>query len=83
MLTNAVSLFLSIRELKLEKKPSTAEMINWVDFLQRIALDVKDGKELSKNEADLLAASFAVLAKSDEDLRELRAAFTPKAAGAK
>jgi MoxR-like ATPase len=82
MLTNAVSLFLSVRQVKLEKKPSVAELINWVDFLQRIALDVKDGKALGKPEADLLAASFAVLAKSDDDLRELRTAFAPKAAGA-
>jgi MoxR-like ATPase len=80
MLNNAVALFLRVREMKLEKKPSTAELINWIDLLQRIALDVKDGRELSKADSDILAASFALLAKSDDDLRELRAAIAPKAA---
>jgi MoxR-like ATPase len=80
MLYNAVSLFCRARELKLEKKPSTAELINWVDMLQRIALDVKDGRTLSKQDSDILAASFALLAKSDDDLRELKAAFAPQTA---
>jgi MoxR-like ATPase len=75
MLSHAVRLFLSIRELPLEKKPSTAEMINWIDLLQRIALNVKDGKDLDNKEYDILAASFALLAKSDEDLRKLRMSF--------
>ncbi len=82
MLSNAVRVFLSIRELPLEKKPSTAEMINWIDLLQRIALDVKNGKELEGNQHDILAASFAVLAKSNDDLRALRAAFSPQAQSA-
>ena len=75
MLSHAVNLFLNIRELKLEKKPSTAELINWVDLLQRIAFDVKEGRQLSGQDYDILAASFALLAKSDEDLRQLRSAF--------
>src|SRR5262249_49940428 len=79
MLTHAVSLFLKIRALKLEKKPATAELINWVDLLQRIAFDVQDGKQLSAREHDILAASFALLAKSDDDLRAVRAAFAPQA----
>lgn len=76
MLSHAVKLFFAIRELPLEKKPSTAEMINWIDLLQRIALDVKDGKQLDNNQHDILAASFALLAKSDEDLHILRKALS-------
>jgi MoxR-like ATPase len=85
MLTNAVALFSEVRTLPLEKKPSTAELLTWIDLLDRIAFNVKDGKTLSAQEQDILAASFCLLAKSDDDHQKLREYFMPqkpRAAGA-
>ncbi len=61
--------------VKMRKNPATAELINWVALLQQAnfsAAKVEDTDSLSKAEKELLLASYSVLAKSKEDLNELK-----------
>ena len=64
---NALTHFKSIQSLGLERPPATAELIAWVDYLIRRKLDVTDDKQ-----RDLLAISYSLLAKSDEDLQKIK-----------
>ncbi len=60
--------FLSIRKMALDKAPAAAELINWMRYL------VQEGVEVDSQQAktrQLLAASYSLLAKSDEDLKKL------------
>ena len=52
---------------RLERVPATAELISWVDYLLRHKLDVKNPE--SKR---LLAISYSLLAKTDEDLKKIK-----------
>jgi MoxR-like ATPase len=73
MLENAVAHFRNLRERNLDKNPGPAELIAWIDLLQRLKLDVsEDVKSLSKEQRVALAASYSILAKSDDDLERLR-----------
>jgi MoxR-like ATPase len=73
MLENALTHFRNLREEhSLDKKPATAELLAWIDLLQRLKLDVKDVSTLNSEDKLALAASYSILAKSDEDLRKLR-----------
>jgi MoxR-like ATPase len=73
MLENALAHFGHLRqERNLDKKPATAELLAWVDLLQRLKLDVKDVKNLDSEDLLALAASYSILVKSDEDLKKLR-----------
>ena len=63
-LENAVRHFERIRSLPLKKKPATAECLAWLQIIQRMNIDVAN---LKPGEAEALAFSYAVLAKTRED----------------
>ena len=65
----AVAHFAGIRELALKKPPTTAELLAWVRVLRALDLDPADVKPEQK---DALLTSYAVLAKSSEDMARLR-----------
>lgn len=67
MLDEAIKHFEMIRELPLKKKPATAELLAWLRVLDLKHLDLNN---LKTGEAEALALTYAVLAKSRED-REL------------
>lgn len=65
--------FIKIRDLKLKKPPSTAELIYWVLLLQKIEFPVSNINEaLSWDERSQLLMTYSVLAKNKEDLEILR-----------
>jgi len=69
----ALAFFKKIRTLKLKKKPATAELIAWVSLLSSLQFPVeKLGTELATKEKNYLDTSFAVLAKTREDLDLLK-----------
>jgi MoxR-like ATPase len=72
MLDHALEHFEQIRELSLKKKPATAELLSWIRVLEKMRLDVSD---LKPGQAEALAFTYAILAKSNED-RELIARHT-------
>jgi MoxR-like ATPase len=65
----ALERFVEIRELSLDKKPSTAELLAWVRVLERKDLDV------SAAAADVVAITCSVLAKTEADLALVRDAM--------
>ena len=75
MLENAIRHFEQIRELALKKSPATAEFLAWVRILERLQLDVNN---LKPGEAEALAFSYSVLAKSKEDKDLLHRTFLEK-----
>ena len=65
----AIGRFLAIRELGLEKKPSIAELLGWVDLLGRMGIDPgKSANDLGAEGRAALACSYSALAKSEKDL---------------
>ena len=72
MLSHAIYHFRQLRQLELDKLPGLAELIAWVDLLQRLQLDVLDVTSLGQEHRMSLAASYSILAKSDRDLELLR-----------
>ena len=71
-LKNVIDYFYQIRNLKLRKSPSTAELIYWILLLQKMDFDfAKLGKPLSYEERNQLLSSYSVLAKNKEDLEIL------------
>jgi MoxR-like ATPase len=72
MLDHAVAHFQEIRELGLKKQPATAEFLGWVEILRKMDIDVKN---LKSGEAEALAFSYSVLAKTKEDFDRLRLTF--------
>jgi MoxR-like ATPase len=73
MLDHTVAHFEEIREMGLKKKPATAELLNWMQVLNRMQLDVKN---LKPGQAEALAFSYSALAKNREDLEQLREPLT-------
>jgi MoxR-like ATPase len=69
MLQNAITQFSEIRQMGLRKQPATAEFLGWVQILQRMELDVHN---LQPGQAEALAFSYSVLAKTKEDLERLQ-----------
>jgi len=62
------------KQVKLRKKPATAELINWTALLHKIgfpASKLEDTDQLSDTERRWLLMSYSVLAKSKEDLKAL------------
>jgi MoxR-like ATPase len=57
--------FERIRGLALRKKPATAELLQWIEVLERLRIDPAN---LDAAQADALRLSYCVLAKSQEDL---------------
>jgi MoxR-like ATPase len=72
MVENALKHFEQIRSLPLLKKPATAECLAWLRVLQRMHIDVA---HLEPGQADILAMSYCVLAKSKEDLSKVHKAM--------
>ena len=66
---HAIKHFEDLRELSLRKPPATAELLAWLQILERLDVDVENPKP---EEADLLALTYSVLAKSKEDLALMR-----------
>ena len=62
---NALAHFERLRELALKKKPATAECLQWIQVLDRMSIDVNN---LESGQAEALALSYCVLAKTREDL---------------
>jgi MoxR-like ATPase len=73
MLAHAIAHFEEIRQLGLRKQPATAEFLGWVRILERMQLDVKNPKP---GQAEALAFSYSVLAKTKEDLERLQQTFS-------
>jgi MoxR-like ATPase len=71
-LDRIVKHFSKIRELKLKKSPSTAELIYWALLLQKLNFPIsKLDQALDWSERTLLMTSYSVLAKNREDLELL------------
>jgi len=68
MFESAITHFEKIRSLPLKKKPATAECLAWLQVLQRLNIDVDN---LKPGEAEVLAFSYAALAKTKEDMELL------------
>lgn len=69
------NLIRSGRSVKLRKNPATAELIHWTLLLQKLGLDtskLEGTSNLSEDEQELLKVSYAVLAKTREDLNALQ-----------
>ncbi|MCB9266457.1 MAG: MoxR family ATPase [Lewinellaceae bacterium] len=72
------------RRVKLRKNPATAELIYWAMLLQQLgfpAEKLSDWPSLSREEKEMLAVSYSVLAKNKEDLAELRNMILPSRRG--
>jgi len=65
MLENAIRHFEKIRSLPLKKRPATAECLAWLQILQKTSIDVEN---LRPGQAEALVFSYAVLAKTKEDI---------------
>lgn len=70
----AIQHFFEIRDLALRKKPATAELLAWVRVLQSLELNPEQPQP---GQAEALALSYAVLAKSQDDLALLKKKFSP------
>ncbi len=72
--TALVTHFQKIRDLGLKKKPATAELLAWAVLLTSIGFPVeKLSDKLSTSEKVQLDTSYSVLAKTQEDLKALKA----------
>lgn len=69
LIDHAITHFERIRELGMRKKPSTAELLAWVRVLATLNIDVDD---LKPGEAEVVAMTYAILAKGKEDMALLR-----------
>lgn len=65
--------FFDIRKLALKKKPETAEFLAWISLLKSLNPDMEDLR--APGQAELLALSYSVLAKTDDDLALLKKKF--------
>ena len=71
----AIEHFSKIRNLALKKKPATAELVSWVRVLATLELNPED---LKPGQAETLAMSYSILAKTQEDLARLKALLEKK-----
>jgi MoxR-like ATPase len=69
MVERAIAHFERIRRLDLRKKPSTGELLAWLRVLAQMRIDVG---RLGPGDAEAIALTYSVLAKSREDLDLLR-----------
>jgi hypothetical protein len=61
--------------LKLQKKPATAELIQWVYLLQEMQFDpqvLDESHKMNEEAKKKLFMSYTVLAKTREDLKTIR-----------
>jgi len=75
MLDSAIRHFGAIRELALKKKPATAELLAWMQILEKMQLDPAN---LKPGEAEALAFTYSILVKSKEDRDILHRTFVEK-----
>lgn len=68
MLKQALGHFQAIRHKGLKKNPATAELLAWLNIIQRLELRFE---KLSKAEKEALKFSYSVLAKNKDDLEKL------------
>ncbi len=71
---NAIAHFFEIRKLALKKSPETAEFLSWISILKSLSPEMEKLRE--PGQAELLALSYSVLAKTKDDLAELKRKFT-------
>jgi MoxR-like ATPase len=71
-INGAISHFFEIRDLALKKKPATAELIAWFRVLDALELNPQ---KLKPGQAEALAMSYSILAKTQEDLALLQKKF--------
>ena len=64
MLESAIRRFLEIRTLEMKKLPATAELLAWVELLNRLEIDPSRPKP---GDAEALLLTYSVLAKNKED----------------
>ena len=76
VLDNALQHFDEIRALALTKKPATAECLAWLRVLQQMEIDPGN---LKPGQAEALALSYCVLAKSKDDLTKLQRSLATRA----
>jgi MoxR-like ATPase len=69
MVEHAIAHFERIRALDLRKRPSTAELLAWLRVLARLNVDLS---RLGPGDAEAIALTYSVLAKSKEDLALMR-----------
>jgi MoxR-like ATPase len=69
MVEHAIQHFERIRQIGLRKKPSTGELLAWLRVLSRLRIDVG---RLKPGEAEAIAFTYSILAKSREDAELLR-----------
>lgn len=72
----AVPHFYQLRRKNLKKDPATAEFLTWLTIVDH--LKIKDFNKLTAAEADLLAASYTIIAKTQEDLEKLQSVIIKK-----
>ncbi|MDM0053550.1 MoxR family ATPase [Variovorax sp. J22R115] len=65
LLNSAVEFFMQLRDRQPSKKPSTAELIDWVNYLGRCGLNAQ--QTLTDAKA-IVVRSLGILAKSEDDL---------------
>jgi len=65
----AIRHFYEIRNLALKKKPATAEFLAWLGILQSLKIDLN---HLESGQAEAVALSYSILAKTREDLALMR-----------
>ncbi len=75
MLENALRHFETIRSLPLRKRPATAELLAWLEVLQTMKVDVDN---LKPGQAEAVAFSYCILAKSKDDLAILQKRLVEK-----
>jgi MoxR-like ATPase len=66
LLDSALELFMELRRLKLDKPPSTAELIDWLDVLGRSGADPR--RPMREHKSQLLASLSALLKNRDDAL---------------
>ncbi len=73
MVNRAIAQFEEICRMPLSKRPATAECLAWIQVLERMQIDPDN---LKPGQAETLAISYSVLAKSQEDLEKIKKAFS-------
>jgi hypothetical protein len=65
--------------VRLQKKPATAELIQWAYLLKQMEFKVElleDIKKMTEEDKQQLFSSYAVLAKTQEDLKKMKKKIT-------
>lgn len=75
-LAKIISKFLDIRKILNKKKPSTSDLLDWINLLLKYNFDIdnldKGKEELSEQDKDVIQMSLSILAKHTTDFKELQ-----------